>query len=155
LNLWADWYRKDPEAAREFANRPEVQADLHHTQGNSSAGRQNNTHSNNPTPRPTSNTGTAGSPGNCDSFASLFRANGLPVETFKRIAWRESGCNPRSFVMNSTDSGGGLLGINLKGRLAGTWYEWCGATLGNITNASVKVRCAGVAYRKMGMQPWS
>jgi resuscitation-promoting factor RpfB len=29
LSLWKDWYEKDPVAATEFANRPEVQEDLH------------------------------------------------------------------------------------------------------------------------------
>jgi hypothetical protein len=90
----------------------------------------------------------------CARYDGLFRANGLPVQTFRAIAWRESGCNPRSFVIDSDDAGGGLLGINLKGRLAGTWRRWCGATLANITSAAVNVRCAGVAYRKRGLAPW-
>lgn len=90
----------------------------------------------------------------CEQFVPLFQQNGLPVARFKAIAWRESRCNAHSFVMDQDDSGGGLLGINLKGRLARTWRQWCGATLGNITNATVNVRCAGVAYRKMGMRPW-
>lgn len=141
LSQWSDWYRKDPEAAREFAQRPEVQASL-----------RNNQPARRTTQPPASSSGV--SAGNCDSYAGLFQKYGLPVSTFKAIAWRESGCNHRSFVMNSTDSGGGLLGINLKGRLAATWYDWCGATLGNITNAEVNVRCAGIAYRKMGMAPW-
>jgi hypothetical protein len=93
-------------------------------------------------------------PGNCASYAPLLAEYGLPVATFTRIAWRESGCNHRSFVINRTDSGGGLLGINLKGSLAAGWYGWCGATLANITNAEVNVRCAAVAYHKMGMAPW-
>jgi len=94
-------------------------------------------------------------PGDCDSYAALFRTHGLPVTTFTRIAWRESGCNHRSFVINRTDSGGGLLGINLKGSLARTWFDWCGATLGNITNVDVNVRCAAAAYQRLGMRPWS
>ena len=94
-------------------------------------------------------------PGNCDSYAPLFSKYGLPVATFKRIAWRESGCNHNSFVINSTDSGGGLLGINLKGNLAPTWYQWCGATLSNITNAEVNVHCASEAYKRLGLRPWS
>lgn len=103
---------------------------------------------------PTASSVDAASRANCAQFDGLFRANGLPVRTFENIAWRESGCNPRSFVMNRTDSGGGLLGINLKGRLAATWKSWCGATLSNITNASVNIRCAGVAYHKLGLRPW-
>ena len=94
-------------------------------------------------------------PGDCDSYVPLFQRYGLPPATFKRIAWRESGCNHNSFVINRTDSGGGLLGINLKGSLAGTWNDWCGATLGNITDPEVNVRCAAEAYERLGMQPWS
>ena len=138
VQLWVDWHAKDPTSADAYVDELRQSS------------RENNSHS-----IPVRTNNSSGTPGNCDSFASLFMANGLPVDTFKRIAWRESGCNPRSFVMNSTDSGGGLLGINLKGRLAATWYSWCGATLGNITNASINVKCAGVAYRKMGLQPWS
>ena len=94
-------------------------------------------------------------PGNCSSYAPLFAEYGLPVATFQRIAWRESGCNQRSFVMDRDDAGGGLLGINLKGSLTRTWSQWCGATLGNITNAEVNVRCAAEAYQRLGMRPWS
>lgn len=94
-------------------------------------------------------------PGNCDSYVPLFQKYGLPVSTFKAIAWRESGCNHTVFVSDSDDYGGGLLGINLKGSLGPTWYSWCGATASNITNAEVNVRCASVAYQKMGLQPWS
>jgi hypothetical protein len=90
----------------------------------------------------------------CAQYADLFAANGLPVATFTRIAWRESGCNASSFVINRTDSGGGLLGINLKGRLARTWNRWCGATLGNITDPAVNIRCAAAAYHRMGLRPW-
>lgn len=90
----------------------------------------------------------------CAKYHGLFRKYRLPVATFSRIAWRESGCNHRSFVIDHDDSGGGLLGINLKGRLAATWKRWCGATLRNITNAEVNIRCAAVAYRKMGLRPW-
>jgi len=92
--------------------------------------------------------------GDCDSYAPLFAAYGLPVATFKRIAWRESGCDHKSFVIDRDDAGGGLLGINLKGSLARGWHAWCGATLANITDAEVNVRCAAVAYQKMGMAPW-
>lgn len=91
---------------------------------------------------------------NCSKFDAAFRANGLPVKTFERIAYRESHCNPKSFVIDSDDAGGGLLGINLKGSLARTWRKWCGVTLATVTNASVNIRCAAVAYRKMGLRPW-
>lgn len=94
-------------------------------------------------------------PGDCDSYAPLFASYGLPVATFKRIAWRESGCNHNSFVIDSDDAGGGLLGINLKGSNARVWNQWCGATLSNITNPEINVHCAAEAYQRMGLQPWS
>lgn len=94
-------------------------------------------------------------PGDCDSYVPLFNQYGLPAGTFKKIAWRESGCNHLSFVIDSDDAGGGLLGINLKGSNARTWSQWCGATLNNITNAEVNVHCAAEAYQRMGLQPWS
>jgi hypothetical protein len=94
--------------------------------------------------------------GDCASYGPLFAAYGLPVATFTRIAWRESGCRHTSFVIDSDDAGGGLLGINLKGAaLARGWNAWCGATLGNITDPEVNVRCAAEAYQRMGMAPWS
>lgn len=93
-------------------------------------------------------------PAPCARYAPLFRAYGLPVATFERIAYRESRCNARSFVVDSDDAGGGLLGINLKGRLGATWRSWCGATLANVTNADVNVRCAAAAYHRMGLRPW-
>ena len=92
-------------------------------------------------------------PGNCESYWPLMQSYGLP-RVFVRIAWRESGCNHNSFVIDRDDSGGGLLGINLKGSLARGWNRWCGATLANITDAEVNIRCASVAYQKMGMAPW-
>lgn len=90
----------------------------------------------------------------CDQYKPLFQRHGLPVAMFTRIAWRESGCRASSFVRDSDDLGGGLLGINLRGRLGSTWRRWCGATPANITSAEVNVRCAAVAYRKMGLRPW-
>jgi hypothetical protein len=93
-------------------------------------------------------------PGNCESYWPLMQSYGLP-RTFVRIAWRESGCDHRSFVIDRDDAGGGLLGLNLKGvSLARGWYRWCGLTLGNVTDAETNVRCAAVAYQKMGMAPW-
>jgi hypothetical protein len=124
LGAWKAWHAKDPAAAEAFA---------HQLAAAQQAG---------PTP------------GDCASYTPLFQRHGLPAATFRAIAWRESGCDHRSFVINRTDSGGGLLGINLKGSLAATWNRWCGATLANITNPDVNVACAAAAYRRMGMAPW-
>ena len=94
----------------------------------------------------------AASPADC--YRALFAANGLPVETFARIAWRESGCNAASYVSDSDDEGGGLLGLNLKGALAARWAVWCGLTSRNVTDPAINVRCAAVAYRMLGLAPW-
>lgn len=91
--------------------------------------------------------------GDCASYAPLFERYGLPVATFTRIAWRESHCNHKSFVIDSDDAGGGLLGLNLRAG-ASRWREWCGLTLANVTDAEVNVRCARAAYDRMGMRPW-
>lgn len=97
----------------------------------------------------------APTPGDCASYAPLFARYGLPVATFTHIAWRESGCNHRSFVIDSDDSGGGLLGLNLKGALGARWHDWCGLSLANVTDAETNVRCAAAAYRRMGLAPWT
>ena len=127
IDAWLDWHGKDPVAASEFAQRPEVVASL---MG-----------------------GSDPTPGDCASYASLFEEYGLPVATFQRIAWRESGCNHRSFVSDSDDLGGGLLGINLRAG-ASRWYQWCGLTLSNVTDAETNIKCAAAAYERMGMAPW-
>jgi hypothetical protein len=94
-------------------------------------------------------------PGDCASYEPLLAAYGLPVATFRAIAWRESGCNHESYVIDSDDAGGGLLGINLKGyQQATTYYRWCGVTLATVTDAETNVRCAAEAYRRMGLAPW-
>jgi hypothetical protein len=94
-------------------------------------------------------------PGDCESYWPLMQSYGLP-RVFVRIAWRESGCDHTSYVVDNDDAGGGLLGLNLKGSsLARGWNRWCGLTLGNVTDAETNIRCAAVAYQKLGMRPWS
>lgn len=132
---WIAWHEVDPDAAVEYATRPEVVADL-------ASGEHDETDSGSPTP------------GDCSSYAGLFAAYGLPVATFERIAWRESGCNHRSFVRDSDDLGGGLLGLNLRAG-ASRWFAWCGLTVSNVTDAETNVRCAAAAYDRLGMAPWS
>lgn len=39
---WVDWYELDPQAATEFANRPEIQALLHESQSDETRGLVNN-----------------------------------------------------------------------------------------------------------------
>lgn len=92
-------------------------------------------------------------PGDCDSYVPLFERYGLPVSTFRAIAWRESGCNHLSYVHDSDDIGGGLLGLNLRAG-ADRWRQWCGLTTANVTDAETNVRCAAEAFERMGMTPW-
>lgn len=97
-------------------------------------------------------------PGDCDSYDALFAAYGLPVSRFHAIAWRESGCNHTSWVVDSDDLGGGLLGINFKtANLRNGWMNWCGAapTQAFRNDANWQVRCAKEAYDRMGMAPWA
>ncbi len=94
--------------------------------------------------------------GDCDSYVPLFQRYGLPVSTFKAIAWRESGCNHTSWVNDSDDLGGGLLGINFRTQtLRDGWASWCGATVNNFRwDADLQVRCARAAYDRLGLRPW-
>lgn len=140
---WLRWHRDDPDAATAYLDTPEGQAALAE-------------------PDPTSSDGpqflqdlTASDvvPGNCASYGPLLAAYGLPVATFERIAWRESGCNHLSFVRDGDDIGGGLLGLNLRAG-ASNWFAWCGLTVANVTDANTNVRCAAAAYQRMGLTPW-
>ena len=132
VRAWLGWHRDDPEAAVAFLSTDEGQALL--------------------AERPAHVDVT---PGDCSSYAPLFVKYGLPVATFERIAWRESGCDHTSYVIDGDDAGGGLLGINLKGyTLATGYYRWCGVTLASVTDAETNVRCAAEAFERMGMAPW-
>lgn len=139
LRAWVQWHSSDPDAAIEFAQRPEVVADL------AGGGHETATESDGVTP------------GDCDSYAGLFAAHGLPVATFTRIAWRESGCDHTRFTDDRDDLGGYLLGINFRtATLRAGWLSWCGATVGNIRyDADRQVRCAAAAYARLGLRPWS
>jgi hypothetical protein len=94
--------------------------------------------------------------GDCDSFAEEAAAAGLPWSTFSRIAWRESGCDPWSWVVDSDDDGGGLFGLNFKGQnMKNAWATMCGATTANIRgNVPLQMECAAAAYNQLGMSPW-
>ncbi len=135
VRAWVAWHADDPEAAIEFAQRPEVQADLltgEHEQRTSS-----------------------GTPGVCSTYADDMAAVGLPVGTFTHIAWRESGCNPNSWVVDRDDNGGGLFGQNFKGSMAGYWRGLCGATTTNLRgNVHLQMECAAAEYHAHGLRAW-
>jgi len=140
VRAWLRWHAEDPETAVAFLDT-DAGRDL--LAGDDSDG-----------PQFAEYLATLPTPGDCSSYAPLLELHGLPVATFTRIAWRESGCDHRSYVVDHDDAGGGLLGINLKGRLAALWREWCGVTLASVTDAETNIRCAAAAYRRMGMAPW-
>ena len=93
--------------------------------------------------------------GDCDSFTEELAAVGLPVDTFKRIAWRETRCDPNAWVVDHDDTGGALMGLNFKGSMAGYWRDACKTTIHNIRgNVPLIMRCTAVAYRDAGLRPW-
>jgi len=139
VRAWLRWHRADPDAAVAFLDT-DVGRELLADDGSD---------------EPQFAQWLTPTPGDCGSYAPLLELHGLPVATFTRIAWRESGCNHRSFVIDADDAGGGLLGINLKGSLAATWHSWCGVTLGSVIDADTNIRCAAEAYRRLGLRPWS
>lgn len=147
LAAWVDWHANDPESAIEFAQRPEVVADLATGEHEQSA------------PSVRGGTGGAdgvGIPGDCSSYADDIAAAGLPA-VFVRIAWRESGCDHTRFTNDHDDLGGYLTGLNFRtANLRNGWLSWCGATLGNIRyDVTRQIRCTAEAYRRLGMRPWS
>jgi hypothetical protein len=97
------------------------------------------------------------SSGDCASFADEAAAAGLPWGTFSRIAWRESGCNPNSWVVDRDDDGGGLFGLNFKGQnMKNYWAGLCGATTSNIRgNVTLQMECAAAEYHSRGLRAWS
>ena len=145
IRAWVAWHEVDPEAAVEFASRPEIVEAL--ASGQYDPGSSDG-------PQFAQQLAADGvRPGDCDSYVPLFEAYGLPAARFRAIAWRESGCNHRSFVSDSDDLGGGLLGLNLRAGAA-RWRDWCGLTVANVTDAETNVRCAAEAYRRLGLAPW-
>ena len=98
----------------------------------------------------------AGVPGDCASYADDMAAAGLPVATFTRIGWRETGCNPWTHIVDSDDNGGFFFGLNFRGSMAGYWRNLCGATLANIAgNVPLIMDCAAAEYRAHGLRAWS
>jgi hypothetical protein len=94
-------------------------------------------------------------PGDCESYWPLMQSYGLP-RVFVRVAWRESACDHRRFTDDRDDLGGFLFGLNFRtANLRSGWLRWCGATLSTIRyDPELQVRCAAVAYQKLGMAPW-
>jgi hypothetical protein len=93
--------------------------------------------------------------GDCDSFAEEAAAAGLPWGTFSRIAWRESGCNPSAWVVDSDDTGGGLFGFNFKGSMLHYWEGLCGMSINEVRgNVPLQMDCAAAQYNQYGLSAW-
>jgi hypothetical protein len=139
IATWVEWHQQDPEAAVEFANRPEVQAQLRASLVEALTGADG-----------------VGVAGDCDSYADDIAAAGLPSR-FVSIAWRESGCSHTRFTDDRDDLGGFLLGLNFRtANLRAGWLRWCGATVSSIRyDLPLQLRCARAAYDRLGMSPWS
>ena len=135
VGIWQEWHAQDAAAAEQFAQNI----------GSAPAA-------------PSSGGGGGGNnqPGNCESYRDDIAAVGLPVDTFMRIMYRESRCNPGATVIDSDDTGGGLFGFNFKGTLAGYWADLCGITFENLTSSvDRQMTCAKAAYDQLGLRPWS
>jgi len=145
IAAWVDWHNTDPAAAEAFAALPEVQQALADSVETNAAD------------IPAVDAASGGwTAGNCASFADEAAAAGVPWGIFSGIAWRESGCNPNVWVVDSDDTGGGLVGFNVKGSLASHWRDLCGATTGNIRgNVPLQMDCIAAQYSQYGMSAWS
>lgn len=136
VRAWLAWHDDDPDTAVAFLETDTGQALLAGSDG------------------PQFAQWLTPTPGDCSSYAPLFELHGLPVAAFTRIAYRESGCNHLSFVRDADDLGGGLLGLNLRAG-ASRWFDWCGLTVANVTDAGTNIACAAAAYHRLGFAPWS
>lgn len=89
----------------------------------------------------------------CPRYESLLRAAGLPVGTFSRIMWRESGCQPSARNVNRNGTvDRGLLQLNsIHLRRGGVAHGYAPAAL---YSPGVNVRLAARLYRRSGLDPW-
>jgi hypothetical protein len=146
IQMWVDWHDQDPVAAEEFANQPEVQADLHsgeHEGGGEAAAEEQ----------------VSSGRGGCDGIYDEMRRQGASDAVAQRFAYRiaprESGCNA-AFVHDHDDWSYSRFGLNgLTAGLRANWASWCGADVRSDTkNLSTDVNCALEAYNRMGWAPW-
>jgi hypothetical protein len=96
-------------------------------------------------------------PQRCQWLRPYLEAVGLPVETFLRISYRESGCAVNGVhVIDRDDMSTSRFGLNFKGRgMQRYWRNLCGATSYlQMRNVNFDVRCTAAAYRQMGLRPW-
>lgn len=89
----------------------------------------------------------------CPRYESLLKANGLPVATFSRIMYRESGCQRQARHVNRNGTiDRGVLQINsIHLKRGGVAYGYAPAQL---YEPAVNVKIAARLYRRSGMRPW-
>jgi hypothetical protein len=94
----------------------------------------------------------------CAWLAPHLAAAGLPVGTFQRIAWSESGCARNGVrVSDFDDLSTSRWGLNFRtAALRRTWARWCGATHWTQPGADVSldVACVRAAWIRLGLSPW-
>jgi len=103
-------------------------------------------------------TEASAAPARCEWLRPYLAAAGLPVETFLRISYRESGCARNGVrVVDRDDQSTSRFGLNFKGAgMKRYWARLCGATHWTQPGADVRldVRCTAAAYRAHGLRPW-
>lgn len=95
-------------------------------------------------------------PARCAWMAPYLAEFGLPVATFQRISWRESGCAFRApCVRTATDLSCSRFGLNFAGSMPRYWRALCGARSHLDTRwFAVDMTCARKAYERLGLAPW-
>ena len=95
--------------------------------------------------------------GRCAWLAPHLAAAHLPVATFQRIAWHESGCSATGIcTVDRDDMTCSRFGVNMRtAAMRRVWRSWCGVTsYTQLRNISVDLRCVRAAYGHMGLRPW-
>jgi soluble lytic murein transglycosylase-like protein len=89
----------------------------------------------------------------CNRYIYLLQANGLPVATFKRFMWRESGCRPDARHVNRNGTVDRcLLQINSIHLRKGGVAE--GYAPAQLYQPRICIRVAAKLYKRYGMRPW-
>lgn len=146
IRAWVAWHEQDPDAAVEYAQRPEVAADLLTGEHDDSDGPQFRE--------------WLERRDGCDGIYDEMVSQGAPDAVARRFAYaiapRESGCSAQ-YVRDRDDWSYSRFGLNgLTAGLRSTWRAWCGADVRYDTrDLGTDVRCALAAYHRMGWRPWA
>jgi soluble lytic murein transglycosylase-like protein len=89
--------------------------------------------------------------GSCPQYEHLLAANGMPVQFFSRIMFRESNCRPE---VRSRTRDTGLLQINDVNHKYLSKKLGVRVTIEWLKNPANNVRAAAVLYQWGGTRPW-